>query len=608
MFCRDPNDTKVDQLVTVSGLKTKIYQYQAFGVYWQMVTSRELGGGFVADDMGLGKTLSFLAYIVVERQLSVLWREVRESREANDGKHLLADQSEDAKCPKLSKAGWIACPCALTNPTNRMAPQPGVRMACVPNSLVGNWWQQWKTHVETDDKVLAMKIVVDYPGAFGIDTNTEDRVFNSAAPQNRTRIKADVKGVKAGGKGDDGPKDYHEGYLLLTTKESYPKFSKGFDYEGQVHDPKNLGEWKKGTRNSLIFGIAMIDESHEEYFKNSGRGGILANLPTASNSVRPFLWGYSGTPFSQTPRGIEGVLWAIEKHAPRIDVEKTGWETDPKFQQFEWKKLDNICKLFDKQLKSNKRDDATVDDIITKFKPFLTNFIIRRAADTMWFGHLLIKLKPHTHQDVKLRENQTLSNNFSDFEAQFDSERKNALAQLQARWDNFPDDRRSNIRPTKLAFNTMCRYTWRSRLLASFPYLYELAIAETNQLSLSEEEALGFRGSEQKEKNSPYWKNLRKIVESSPKCMWLYDFISQLELERDVNGNNQKLVILTKFPQVAFILKLVSKTFPNPLTILLILLIVHSEIFPRGQRRRHDCWTNESKREDWNSKRIHRSP
>jgi hypothetical protein len=47
--------------------------------------------------------------------------------------------------------------------------------------------------------------------------------------------------------------------------------------------------------------------------------------------------------------------------------------------------------------------------------------------------------------------------------------------------------------------------------------------------------------------------------------MWLYAFISQLELEKDVNGNNQKLVILTKFPQVAFILKLVSKT---PLLIL----------------------------------------
>jgi hypothetical protein len=183
----------------------------------------------------------------------------------------------------------------------------------------------------------------------------------------------------------------------------------------------------------------------------------------------------------------------------------------------------------------------------------------------MWFGHLLIKLKPHIHQDVKFRQNQSLSNKFSDFEAQFGTERGNALAQLQTRWDNFPDGRRSNIRPTKLAFNTMCRYTWRSRLLASFPYLHDLATTETTPLNLSEEEALSFRESGQNEKNSPYWKNLRKIVESSPKCMWLYNFIHQLELEKGLNGNNQKLVILTKFPQVAFILKLVNKT---PLLIL----------------------------------------
>ncbi len=72
MFRRDPQETDIDHLVTITGLNTKIYQYQAFGVYWQIITSRHLGGGFLADDMGLGKTLSFLPYIVVELQLSVL--------------------------------------------------------------------------------------------------------------------------------------------------------------------------------------------------------------------------------------------------------------------------------------------------------------------------------------------------------------------------------------------------------------------------------------------------------------------------------------------------------------------------------------------------------
>jgi hypothetical protein len=40
--------------------------------------------------------------------------------------------------------------------------------------------------------------------------------------------------------------------------------------------------------------------------------------------------------------------------------------------------------------------------------------------------------------------------------------------------------------------------------------------------------------------------------------MWLYNFIPQILEQKDVAGNDQKLVILTAFPQVAFVLKLVS--------------------------------------------------
>jgi hypothetical protein len=55
-FGIDPRKTALDETVFVAGLRTKIYQYQAFGVYWQLMTSRNLGGGFVGDSMGLGKT------------------------------------------------------------------------------------------------------------------------------------------------------------------------------------------------------------------------------------------------------------------------------------------------------------------------------------------------------------------------------------------------------------------------------------------------------------------------------------------------------------------------------------------------------------------------
>lgn len=169
MFNLDPSRTALEELVVVAGLKTKIYQYQAFGVYWQMMTSRMVGGGFVADTMGLGKTLSFLAFFVVERQLSCLWRAVEDSRNAKDGKHLREDQQHEGdSCPSGTAAGWISCPCASSNPTSWMRLKPGVRLACVPDNLVRNWWAEWKRHVDTSQTILGLTIG-SYPLPFALN-------------------------------------------------------------------------------------------------------------------------------------------------------------------------------------------------------------------------------------------------------------------------------------------------------------------------------------------------------------------------------------------------------------------------------------------------------
>ncbi|KAJ5053758.1 uncharacterized protein L3040_000049 [Drepanopeziza brunnea f. sp. 'multigermtubi'] len=547
MFRIDPSETKMGEVVRIVGLKTPLYQYQAFGVYWQMVTSRDVGGGFVADDMGLGKTMSFLAYVVVERQLAVLWRDVLKSRVAKDGRHLLSGES--GSCPTSPKRGWITCPCSSSSPTSKLNLKVGLRMACVPQALVGQWWAQWKTHVDTSDNVLGMKIVVDHPALCNdFKTLAEDRVNSCEQSQARGRMEA-TKAIK-NAKKNDVSKEHQEGILFLTTKENYPKSMKAyFESPGFVHDPKVEGGWKTGTRCSLIFGIAMIDESHEEYFKNKGRAGILANLPRQNNAVRPFVWGYSGTPISQTPRGIEGVLWAIEKHSKTVNP------------AFEWKKLDEICKAYDHQLKSHTRDDAAVAQILADFKPFLERLMLRRTAETRWFGHTIMKLPPHIHADVRLGPNETFTHLIPSLEMSFDHERAELLESLQARWEGFPDLRRSNIKPTRLAFNTETRTLWRSRILATFPYLYKLMTGTEDRLDLSVKELQAFQA---RKESNPYRKYIKQIVEGSPKCLWLYDFMTKLSQQVDVNNNPHKLVIMTSFPQVAYILKLfIAKYFPE---------------------------------------------
>lgn len=139
MFQIDPTQNTPHDRVKIAGLHEPLYRFQAFSVFWQMVQSRNAGGGIVADSPGLGKTLTYLALLVVERQLTILWQRVELSRTNKDNLHLPAKgQFVGAVCPNPAGSGWICCPCANEGPTSQLPPIPGVRMALVPASLVGN--------------------------------------------------------------------------------------------------------------------------------------------------------------------------------------------------------------------------------------------------------------------------------------------------------------------------------------------------------------------------------------------------------------------------------------------------------------------------------------
>lgn len=139
MFGIDPTQNTPHDKVQVAGLREPLYRFQAFGVFWQMIQSRNAGGGIVGDSPGLGKTLTYLALLVVERQLSILWNQVELSRLNGDTLHLPEKgQYIGAVCPSPPGPGWICCPCVNAGPTSKLPSMPGVRMALVPASLVGN--------------------------------------------------------------------------------------------------------------------------------------------------------------------------------------------------------------------------------------------------------------------------------------------------------------------------------------------------------------------------------------------------------------------------------------------------------------------------------------
>jgi len=237
LFDIKPADTGLNSTVELAGLKSRIYQYQAYAVYWQMKTSRTVGGGFVADEAGLGKTLSFLAYMVAERQLSWLWDEVESTRAANGPRHRKKDEPEQTRslpCPTShERPGWIACPCSASSPTSQWVAKGGVRLACVPQSLVISWISQWNIHIDTTEEHLGLRLIVAHDAANPIPApsfgNADAR---HARNFNEVRAKRNVADGKSNKYNTESPRRHQERYLVLTTPQSYKAWVKKFEYEG----------------------------------------------------------------------------------------------------------------------------------------------------------------------------------------------------------------------------------------------------------------------------------------------------------------------------------------------------------------------------------------
>lgn len=271
-----------------------------------------------------------------------------------------------------------------------MPAKTGLRVACVPPALVQNWKDEFIKHINTDDKDLNMQLIIAHKGTSSNGdqydvTNVHNRGLMAAA---RHKFPPHQHVTYT----EDTAQPNQDRLLILTTSESSVKTKGNKPWPSlfvhkikiRIYDKSAVGRMGDYEAPGLVYGIAMIDECHEHYHRGKGRSGFLESLPLEN---QPWLWGYSGTPFSQTPRAIEGVLHAIESHhpkEPKYDKNRTGWEQlgDKGLGRFTWKKLDLICKRFETVLKKAEGDSEALTEIFKQFRPFLTTFMIRRTADT----------------------------------------------------------------------------------------------------------------------------------------------------------------------------------------------------------------------------------
>ncbi|KIM99443.1 hypothetical protein OIDMADRAFT_19618 [Oidiodendron maius Zn] len=170
--------------------------------------------------------------------------------------------------------------------------------------------------------------------------------------------------------------------------------------------------------------------------------------------------------------------------------------------------------------------------------------MIRRTPEHRWFGHPLVALNKHLHRDVFLLHNDKYDEKIKALIPEIEADAADRLQKIQTIWDNVPEAQRSIERPRALGVNNTIHAQYKLRILATCPALVKLTTG-ANAMTLKTDELKKWRGSN--EKNSPYAKNLSEIFENSPKLMWLRECILDLEKHRDVDGVEQKMVIVTSF-------------------------------------------------------------
>ncbi|KAH6664539.1 P-loop containing nucleoside triphosphate hydrolase protein [Halenospora varia] len=542
LFKIDPTRTSINERVRIAGVKTMLYQYQVFGVWWQLAQSRtSIGGGFLADEMGLGKTLSFLAYIVVERQLSWLWDDIARSEKRMDGRHI---PREHANTPGLicptedERPHWICCPCSRDNPSSHYGAQRGVRLAVVPQHLVETWMGEWNKHVDVEENSLQMRIIVAHEQTFDKDMS-----------------------------GGYDLRDIRQGANQKYLKAVMPDPRKGPHYAAQSYNgwvkPKFRGIPMEGVeRRGIVFGIAVVDECHDDVLGDKGRNAILKDLPSLP---RPHIWGLTGTPISHSPRTLEGVLSALAKHAPyramdeNPDTSKSAWESDEQLRNYTPTKLNNVCTIVEESLRLKRELKGTLQVVDDMLPGFLQTFMIRRTAESTWFNHPLIKLQPHYHTDVFLQHNSTPNINSG-----FDIRAKYTQDLIATKLAEINKKRADKGDPPleALSLRAQARLAWHIRILTTLPLL----AGNFNQplgmnfphLSFLLDETMSL----QKDGTRSYYsKRLKQICESSPKLCWLHGFIRRLIKTRDCEGRETNLVIVTNFSPVALVVKLFIELF-----------------------------------------------
>lgn len=323
----------------------------------------------------------------------------------------------------------------------------------------------------------------------------------------------------------------------------------------------------------------------------------------------PFLWALSGTPFEKTPADLTGYLQILRRRAHSSSEGIYDLWRDLAPNNGDWDVIKHTRVEDFKQIISNwgklmRLDDPTDDRLMLRtvledFGGVLKKFIIRRVTETRWFGQQLTNMPPNDHADVVVDLNERYKDDMTWL-------RSGRQWVLQSR----ASTRGRKNKPTSAADWRVTSYVL--RLAATFPAIasiYRQKIKAQNLPIGSTHWAM--TGVEHSENNwydekavSPYKFHFEELANSSNKLQWLFKEHIEKRIDRTVNvpilpaGTDthkidERIVILSSFPAVAYITYLVSRS-PTSDSPSMNILTVHAvvEVYEEIEGRDTDSCEN----------------
>lgn len=398
-----------------------------------------------------------------------------------------------------------------------------------PPHLISNWVNEWDKSIDHTEGRTDMKLLIAHSQTAKA---YPDRALSRRKDHNKLlAFDSETKSAKHG----------QERYVVITSSKSYESRVRqelGLIRTWTINPGKRNAKTCSEILDNVAWSRAIQDEFHQA--KNPEVIGIRIFRGLKGN---PFFWFLSGTPFEIGPGDIVGYTGLLEK---------AEWETDDVLKLGMHDNLSQMGKSVAQIVRSGVSEG--LEAITDKFGGvLLPKLMIRRKGDDLWFGKPTVDLGPNRHKDIEVPFSETFKRVLENLEKKAMDELK---ADFERRLANWKRSHKPSEPEPKLNTKRFFKTSRDHHLFATFPGLMKLKELYPDLAMTSEE--LKQSGWLDEPKKSPYFKYLDLLMETSLKYREIRRILTAIEKGRDDAGRREKMVIMSQYPVIVFILWLVS--------------------------------------------------